>query len=123
IIYAGGMSDLKLYAEGDWVSPWVFHAMIALEEKELPYKLEVVPLPIPADVREKLEKRAILGKVPMLEHGETCITESSAISEYLAEMFPAPGHPRLFPADLAKRARARQIMSYLRTGLFALRDD
>ena len=38
--------ELLLYADSTWVSPWVFHAMVALEEKRLPYKLEVVPLPI-----------------------------------------------------------------------------
>jgi len=50
------------------------------------------------------------------------ITESLAISEYLAEAFPAPAHPRLFPQDLAERARARQLMMFLRTSLFALRE-
>ena len=33
--------ELTLYAESSWMSPWVFHAMIALEEKNLPYKLTV----------------------------------------------------------------------------------
>jgi len=115
--------DLTLYAESSWMSPWVFHAMIALEEKGLPYKLEVVPMPIPPDRRAQLEARAVIGKVPLLAHGDLWFTESSAISEYLAEKFPFPDHPRLFPADLGERARARQIMSMSRTGLFALRED
>src|SRR6185295_11600093 len=101
---------------------WVFHAMVALEEKRLPYRLEVVPLPIPADRKPEVQ-RAIIGKVPILVHGELWISESLAISEYLAEKFPWPDHPRLFPADLGQRARARQIMSFLRTSLFALRED
>ncbi len=63
-----------------------------------------------------------LPKLPMLVHGDLAITESLAISEYLAETFPTPNHPRLFPADLGDRARARQIMSWLRTALFALRE-
>lgn len=117
------MTDLTLYGESSWVSPWVFHAMVALEEKQLPYKLEVVPLPIPAAQRDELAAKAIIGKVPILAHGDVWISESLAISEYLAEVFPAPDHPRLFPADLVERARARQVMSMLRTGLFALRED
>ena len=115
--------DLTLYAESSWVSPWAFHAMIALEEKHLPYKLELVPLPIPAETKAVLRQKSLLGKVPILVHGDLWLTESLAISEYLAERFPTPGHPRLFPADLAERARARQVMSYLRTGLFGLRED
>lgn len=113
---------LTLYAETGWASPWVFHVMTALEEKRLPYQLELVPLPIPAETKAELRARALIGKVPVLAHGELWLTESLAISEYLAETFPAPGYPRLFPADLAERARARQVMSYLRTDLMALRE-
>ena len=115
-------APLTLYAETGWVSPWVFHVMTALEEKRLPYQLELVPLPIPAETKARLRDRALIGKVPVLAHGELWLTESLAISEYLAETFPAPGYPRLFPADLGERARARQVMSYLRTDLMALRE-
>jgi glutathione S-transferase len=113
---------LTLYAESMWVSPWVFHAMVALEEKGLPYGLELLPLPIPEERRPELRARAIIPKVPILVDGDVWITESLAISEYLAERYPAPQHPRLFPADLVQRARARQVMSALRTGFFALRE-
>jgi glutathione S-transferase len=117
------MAELTLFAESEWVSPWVFHAMVALEEKRLPYRLEVLPLPIPPDKKKKLADKAILGKVPVLVHDDVWITESLAISEYLAERFPAPQHPRIFPADLVERARARQVMSWLRTSLMALREE
>jgi glutathione S-transferase len=117
------MVNLTLYGESSWVSPWVFHAMVALAEKQLPYRLELVPLPIPPAQRVEFEAHAVLGRVPMLVHGDVWISESLAISEYLAETYPTPAHPRLFPADLALRARARQIMSMLRTSLFALRHD
>jgi glutathione S-transferase len=122
---AAGMSEpkLTLYAESDWVSPWVFHVMVALEEKGLPYELSLVPLPIPEPRRVELRERAVIGKVPILVDGDAWITESLAISEYLAERYPAPGYPRLFPADLVQRARARQVMSALRTGFFKLREE
>lgn len=114
--------QLTLFAESSWMSPWVFHAMVALEEKLLPYRLEVVSLPLTGETRAQFERQGVLARVPMLVHGDTWITESLAISEYLAETFPSPDHPRLFPANLAERARARQIMSFLRTSLFALRE-
>src|SRR5690349_16511851 len=117
------MSDLTLYAESQWDSPWVYHAMVALEEKGLAYRLEVLDLPHPPERKAELAKKAVLGKVPILVHGDLWLTESLAISEYLAETFPAPAHPRLFPEDLGKRARARQLMCFLRTDLFALRED
>ncbi len=115
-------NELILHGESGWVSPWVFHALVALEEKGLPYALELWPLPLPPDAKATLLALNGVGRVPILEHGAVAIGESLAISEYLAETFPTPGHPRIFPADLAERARARQVMSFLRTGLFALRE-
>jgi glutathione S-transferase len=117
------MADLTLYADSTWQSPWVFHVMVALEELELRYKLEALAMPIPATVRAQLQTNAVLGKVPCLVHGETWLTESAAISEYLAEAFAPPQHPRIMPADLVPRARARQVMSWLRTALTALREE
>jgi glutathione S-transferase len=114
--------EIVLHGESGWVSPWVFHVLVALEEKGLPYRLALAPLPLPAEVSARLQALTGVGKVPVLEHGDVAIGESLAISEYLAETFPTPGHPRIFPADLAERAHARQVMSYLRTGLFALRE-
>jgi len=116
------MPDLTLYAEDQWFSPWVFHAMVALDEKGLDYQLDVLALPLAGERRAAALQHALLAKVPLLRHGETWFTESLAISEYLAETFPWPDHPRLFPADLRQRARARQVMNWLRTSLFALRE-
>ena len=116
------MPALTLYADSSWMSPWVFHAVIALEEKRLPYTLETVPLPIPPERKAAMLERSLLAKVPLLVHGDVWLTESLAISEYLAEAFPAPAHPRLFPDGVAARARARQILSWLRTSLGALRE-
>lgn len=113
-------TNLTLYAESTWTSPWVFHAMVALEEKQLPYKLEVLPQPLPSSTKAALLPTAIIVRVPILVHGTTWISESLAISEYLAETFPVPAHPRLFPANLGDRSRARQVMMFLRTSLSAL---
>ncbi len=115
--------ELTLYVDSSFMSPWAFHALVALEEKQLAYKLIATPLPIPEPLKSEAATKAHLVKVPMLVHGELWLTESLAISEYLAETFPTPGHPRLFPADLGERARARQVMSWLRTSLMSMRND
>jgi glutathione S-transferase len=117
-----GTPELTLYAESSWMSPWVFHAMVALEEKQLAYRLEIASLPFSSGARDQILSRAVIAKVPILVHGDLWFSESLAISEYLAETFPVPGHPRLFPANLGDRARARQIMMFLRTSSFALRE-
>jgi glutathione S-transferase len=115
--------DLTLYADAAWQSPWVFHVMVALEELGLKYKLEAKKLPLSVDERMRIQEKAILGKVPCLAHGDFWLTESSAIAEYLAEQFAPPTYPRIVPADPRDRARARQVMSWLRTSLSALRED
>lgn len=116
------MQPLVLYVDRPGVSPWVMHALVALEEKQLPYELVVVDLPMTDAQRAEVAGYGVVGKIPLLRHGDAAIGESLAISEYLAETFPTPGHPRIFPADLVQRARARQVMSWLRTGLMALRE-
>lgn len=117
------MTELTLYADQTWESPWAFHAIVALEELGVPYTLDPIRRPIAKDVGDKLREKALLGKVPCIAHGDFWLTESSAISEYLAETFPPPAYPRLLPADAQQRARARQVMSWLRTSLMGLRED
>ena len=117
------MSELTLYGDASWQSPWVFHVMVALDELKLKYKLDPLRFPIATEIKNELRLHALLGKTPCLAHGEMWLTESSAISEYLAETFAPPQYPRIMPASVEERARARQIMSWLRTSLFALRDD
>jgi glutathione S-transferase len=115
--------ELTLYADAAWESPWVFHVMVALDELGREYKLEPVRRPIATELREELKARALLGLVPTLAHGDFWLTESSAIAEYLAETFAPPKYPRIMPADARQRARARQVMSWLRTSLMGLRGD
>lgn len=117
------MSELTLYGDASWQSPWTFHAMVALDELKLKYKLEALKLPIAPDIRAELRTHGVIGKTPCLAHGSFWITESSAISEYLAEAFAPPQYPRIMPSSIEERARARQIMSMLRTSMMGLRED
>jgi glutathione S-transferase len=117
------VTNLTLYADQSWESPWAFHAMVALEELRVSYSLDPIRRPIAKDVADRLRDHALLPKVPCLVDGDFWLTESSAISEYLAEAYPPPSHPRLLPADRQQRARARQVMSWLRTSLMGLRED
>jgi glutathione S-transferase len=115
--------ELTLYGDAGFESPWVFHAMVALEEIGVRYTLETRKLPLSTDEKFRLQEKAILGQVPCLSHGSFWLTESSAISDYLAETFAPPAYPRILPADPQQRARARQVMSWLRTSLGGLRED
>src|SRR5512143_3354548 len=91
--------DLVLYGDASWESPWAFHVMVALDELKLKYKLEPIRRPIAPQIKDQLEEHALIGLVPALAHGDFWLTESSAISEYLAETFAPPQYPRIMPAD------------------------
>ncbi len=67
-----------------------FRALWALEELGLPYKLHMLPFPPRVRVPEYLEQNP-LGTIPLLVDGDTRMTESSAIPQYLATRYgPSP---------------------------------
>jgi glutathione S-transferase len=60
-----------------------FRALWALEELGLPYELKLLPFPPRALAPEYLQENP-LGTIPLLVDGETRMTESAAIVQYLA---------------------------------------
>ncbi len=73
-------------------------ALWTLEELELPYELEILPFPPRVFQRDYLEVNA-LGTVPYFVDGDTEMTESAAICQYLVDRYERddfglrPGHP------------------------------
>jgi glutathione S-transferase len=61
-----------------------FRALWALEELRLPYELKMLPFPPRLLQRSYLEHNP-LGTIPLLVEGETRMTESAAICQYLAQ--------------------------------------
>jgi glutathione S-transferase len=57
-------------------------------------------------------------KVPVLRHGETVITQSAAIVQYIAEAFDAPAHV-FIPRSAADRARINEWCFFCMTELDA----
>jgi glutathione S-transferase len=68
-----------------------FRPLWALEELGLPYDLKMLPFPPRFLAREYLAENP-LGTIPLLVDGETRMTESAAIVQYLSE---AHGEGRL----------------------------
>src|SRR5438094_1835380 len=61
------------------------------------------------------------GRVAVLEQGYFTPSESRAIAEYLDDAFPET--PRALPASPPARARARQIMAWVRSDLMPIREE
>jgi glutathione S-transferase len=112
---------LILHVDATLESPWALCAFVALEEKQQPYTLKKVSLK--DGEHRRPEHRAANGKIPALQHGDFWLAESMAIAEYMAETFPFPKGPRLYPEDLKKRGVCRMVQLWLRTDFMPIREE
>jgi glutathione S-transferase len=115
--------EIVLYGESNWESPYVFSCFVALREKGVPFEVRTWSLAAGEHRRGDYANRSVTGRVPALVHGEFWLAESSAIDEYLEDVFPPPQYPRLYPAGVQERARARQVQAWLRSDLLPLREE
>lgn len=63
-----------------------FRVLWALEELGLPYELKILPFPPRVHARDYLEVNP-LGTIPLMLDGDTRLTESAAICQYLATRY------------------------------------
>lgn len=80
--------------------PFVQRAVIALEEKQVPYKITYIDI---MDPPEWFKEISPLGKVPLLKVGDEVLFESAVISEYIDETSEGSLHPE----DALQRAKHR----------------
>jgi glutathione S-transferase len=113
-------APLWLYVDPQYVSPYAMSAFVALHEKAMPFEVLTVDLAAGAQHQPAYARQSLTQRVPTLVHGDFALSESSAIAEYVDEVFP--GTP-LYPADPRQRARARQVQAWLRSDLQALRQE
>lgn len=114
---------LILYSNAMWNSPYVLTAFVALIEKKLPFEVQTVALHEGAQRAPSYVETSFTARVPALVDGAFSLSESSAIVEYLDEKWPAPAHAALLPRELEARARARQIMAWVRSDLGPIREE
>lgn len=114
---------ITVYVDGYFVNQYDASVVIALEEKGVPYATSRALLRDGGGVPAALASRTRIARVPAMQDGELWLTESSAIVEYLEERFPPPDHPAVLPEDASGRARARQLMAFVRSELGDLRSE
>jgi glutathione S-transferase len=114
---------LLLHIEAFWVCPWAMSCFVALREKGLPFATSHALFYDDQQLLRDYQDLALTARVPALQHGSFWVAESQAIVEYLEDVFPPPRFPRLLPEDPRQRARARQVMAWLRSDLMALRNE
>src|ERR1044072_7386039 len=99
-----------LYVDRHWESPYAMSAFVALVEKGLDF--EAKELALEKKENESADYGALTERVPSVVEGDCWLAESSAISEYLEDRYPAPSSPRLFPEDVKERARCREVQAW-----------
>lgn len=95
-------------------------AFVALHEKGLPFEIATVDLAAKANHEPHFAATSLTCRMPTLVHNGFSLSESSAIAEYLNDVFP--GAP-LYPAEPHSRARARQVQAWLRSDLMPIRQE
>ena len=113
-------SNLLLYVDAQFASPYAMSVFVALHEKALPFKITTVDLAANANHEADFAATSLTRRVPTLVHDGFALSESSAIAEYLDEVFSGPP---LYPAEPRSRARARQVQAWLRSDLMAIRQE
>jgi glutathione S-transferase len=114
---------LVLYSNSMWTSPYVLSCFVGLTEKMLPFEVKTLALHHGAHRAPSYLELSLTARVPTLLHGDFALSESSAIVEYLEDSWPSPTHVALLPHELRARARARQIMAWLRSDLLPIREE
>ncbi|HYV49143.1 MAG TPA: glutathione transferase [Myxococcaceae bacterium] len=118
------MADsITLFTDHYWISPYAFSAFVSLKEKGVAFEEKYVRLQDKEHLHAGYRDASITGRVPALRHGVFWLAESSAIAEYLEDVFPPPQYPRLYPEDLKQRAQARMIQAWIRSDLMPLREE
>jgi len=112
---------ITLWSDASFFSPYAMSVYVALTEKGVPFSLKRVDLASAEHLSDSYRDISLTARVPGLQVDDFLLSESSAIAEYLEERFPAPEFERLYPRDVQKRARAREIQAWLRSDLLALR--
>lgn len=106
-----------------WTSPYVLSCFVGLTEKVLRFEVKTLELNRGAQRASSYVDVSFTARVPTLVDGDFSLSESSAIIEYLDDKWPAPDHRALLPRGVQARARARQIMAWVRSDLMPIREE
>lgn len=112
-----------LYVDSQFISPYAMSAFVTLTEKGVPFELKQVDLEANEHCEVDYAALSLTCRVPTLVHENFGLAESSAISEYLDELFPAPQYVTVYPSEIRHRAIARQIQAWLRSDLMPIREE
>ncbi len=113
------MPSLELIIGNKNYSSWSMRPWLAMKVMRVPFLETLVKLDVENHCDDLIEYSPSK-KVPVLKHGTLTVWDSLAILEYLAEQ---NADKAFWPADSAKRARARSISNQMHAGFTDLRNE
>ena len=109
---------MKLFIDSNYLSPYAMSAFVALREKSVPFEVALIDLQGSEHLAAPYAGVSTTRRVPTLSHNQFNLSESSAICEYLEEIYPTPP---IYPTNVQDRAKAREIQAWLRSDLMPIR--
>jgi glutathione S-transferase len=91
---------------GSFLSPYVRKVLVVLDLKQIPYEVDPI---VPFFGDDKFSQLSPVRRIPVLIDDRVKLPDSSVICQYLEDHYP---EPRLYPLDIADRARARWFEEY-----------
>ncbi len=111
---------LRLYVDSVYTSPYAMSVFVTLLEKGLAFDTLTLDLEAAQQHAQDFVQLSLTQRVPTLVDGDFALSESSAITEYLEQVYP---ETPVYPADPKLRARARQVQAWLRSDLLPIRQE
>ncbi|UIN53514.1 MULTISPECIES: glutathione transferase [Pseudomonas] len=113
-------SSLRLYVDAQFTSPYAMSCFVALREKGIDFEMSTLDLDKLENQASDYARLSLTQRVPSLVRGDFALSESSAITEYLEDVFP---QTPVYPEAPQKRAAARQVQAWLRSDLLPIRQE
>ncbi|UDI95238.1 glutathione transferase [Pseudomonas sp. IAC-BECa141] len=113
-------SSLRLYVDAQFTSPYAMSCFVALREKGIEFEMSTLDLDKLENQASDYARLSLTQRVPTLVRGDFALSESSAITEYLEDVFP---QIPVYPQAPQKRAAARQVQAWLRSDLLPIRQE
>ncbi|MTI10236.1 glutathione S-transferase family protein [Curvivirga aplysinae] len=113
------MKQLLLVIGNKNYSSWSLRPWLVMKFANIDFACETVPL-FTEEGMMRIRAESPNKKVPYLKTDDMVLSESLAIAEYIAELYPNKG---LWPEDPVKRAKARSICMGMASGFFNIRNE
>lgn len=107
-----------LHVDSNFQSPYAMSSYVALKEKGIAFELATVDLSTKVQNQPEFAGKSLTQRVPTLVHGGFSLSESSAIDEYVDDVFEGAA---IYPRGPEGRARARQVQAWVRSDLMPIR--